>query len=77
MPIGEEYGGATYFMLETHYDNPSKDQDLVDTSGMLSISLIIMLKVMTFYKTNGSCSKIIFQVYEYSTQTFYVSMIRV
>ena len=77
MPIGEEYGGATYFMLETHYDNPSKDKDLVDTSGMLSISLIIMVKAMTVYKTNGSCSKIIFQVYEYSTQTFYVSMIRV
>ena len=51
MPIGEEYGGATYFMLETHYDNPSKDKDLVDTSGMLSISLIIMVKVMTFYRT--------------------------
>ena len=46
MPIGEEYGGATYFMLETHYDNPSKDKDLVDTSGMLSISLIIMVKAI-------------------------------
>ena len=34
MPIGEEFGGATYFMLETHYDNPAVDQDLVDTSGM-------------------------------------------
>ena len=78
MPIGEEYGGATYFMLETHYDNPSKDKDLVDTSGMLLKILIIMVKaIVTFYKTNGSCSKIIFQVYEYSTQTFYVSMIRV
>ena len=80
MPIGEEYGGATYFMLETHYDNPSKDKDLVDTSGMLSISLIIMVKAMSFSigpSTNASCSKLIFQVYEYSTQTFYVSMIRV
>ena len=35
MPIGEEYGGATYFMLETHYDNPSMDKDLIDTSGIL------------------------------------------
>ena len=35
MPIGEKYGGATYFMLETHYDNPSKDKDLVDTSEEL------------------------------------------
>lgn len=34
MPIGEEFGGATYFMLETHYDNPAMDQDLVDTSGI-------------------------------------------
>ena len=33
MPIGEEFGGATYFMLETHYDNPTFEQDLVDTSG--------------------------------------------
>ena len=78
MPIGEEYGGATYFMLETHYDNPSKDKDLVDTSGMLSISLIIMVKAISIGpSTNASCSKLIFQVFEYSTQTFYVNMIRV
>jgi len=51
MPIGEKYGGATYFMLETHYDNPSKDKDLVDTSGMLLKSLIIMVKAMNFYRT--------------------------
>ena len=35
MPIGEKFGGATYFMLETHYDNPSIEQNLVDTSGKL------------------------------------------
>ena len=35
MPIGEKFGGATYFMLETHYDNPSIEQNLVDTSGIL------------------------------------------
>ena len=35
MPIGEKFGGATYFMLETHYDNPSVQQNLVDTSGKL------------------------------------------
>ena len=51
MPIGEEYGGATYFMLETHYDNPSKDKDLVDTSGMLLTSLIIIVKAGHFYST--------------------------
>ena len=34
MPIREEFGGATYFMLETHYDNPAIQQDLVDTSGI-------------------------------------------
>ena len=33
MPIGEEFGGATYFMLETHYDNPTIEKDIVDTSG--------------------------------------------
>lgn len=22
-PIGEEYGGANYFVMEIHYDNPS------------------------------------------------------
>lgn len=22
-PLGEEHGGATYFMLEIHYDNPN------------------------------------------------------
>ena len=77
MPIGEKYGGATYFMLETHYDNPSKDKDLVDTSGMLLKSLIIMIKAILYVGPNTNVSKLIFQVYEYSTQTFYVSMIRV
>jgi len=33
MPIGENFGGATYFMLETHYDNPGLHKDLVDKSG--------------------------------------------
>lgn len=33
MPLGEEYGGATYFLLETHYDNPSMHQDVIDNSG--------------------------------------------
>ena len=34
MPLGEAHGGATYFMLETHYDNPGIDPDLVDKSGL-------------------------------------------
>ena len=33
MPLGEEYGGATYFLLETHYDNPSIHQNILDSSG--------------------------------------------
>ena len=33
MPLGEEYGGATYFMLETHYDNPAMHKDILDSSG--------------------------------------------
>jgi len=24
MPLGEAHGGSTYFMIETHYDNPEK-----------------------------------------------------
>ena len=34
MPIGEEYGGATYFLLETHYDNPGLEAGILDSSGM-------------------------------------------
>jgi len=34
MPLGEEWGGATYFMLETHYDNPAKHAPLIDSSGV-------------------------------------------
>lgn len=26
LPIGEEHGGATYFMMEMHYDNPNYKQ---------------------------------------------------
>ena len=34
MPLGEEFGGATYFMLETHYDNPAYHAPLIDNSGV-------------------------------------------
>ena len=34
LPLAEEFGGATYFILETHYDNPSMQQDVVDNSGL-------------------------------------------
>ena len=34
MPLGEQWGGATYFMLETHYDNPALHAPLVDSSGL-------------------------------------------
>ena len=34
MPLGEEFGGATYFMLETHYDNPALHAPLADSSGI-------------------------------------------
>ncbi|XP_050714988.1 uncharacterized protein LOC126997820 [Eriocheir sinensis] len=33
-PIGEEHGGATYFMMEMHYDNPNLRQGVVDSSGV-------------------------------------------
>ncbi|XP_069961322.1 DBH-like monooxygenase protein 1 [Cherax quadricarinatus] len=34
VPLGEEHGGATYFMLEIHYDNPSLKPGIVDSSGV-------------------------------------------
>jgi len=34
MPLGEEHGGATYFMLETHYDNPAMHTPVMDNSGI-------------------------------------------
>ena len=34
MPLGEAFGGATYFMLETHYDNPAYHAPLIDNSGI-------------------------------------------
>ncbi|XP_047468421.1 uncharacterized protein LOC125024667 [Penaeus chinensis] len=34
LPIGEEHGGATYFMMEIHYDNPDKKAGVVDGSGI-------------------------------------------
>lgn len=34
MPLGEQFGGATYFMLETHYDNPALHTPLIDNSGI-------------------------------------------
>ena len=34
MPLGEKYGGADYFMLETHYDNPDVHQNIIDASGL-------------------------------------------
>ncbi|XP_050715576.1 uncharacterized protein LOC126998176 [Eriocheir sinensis] len=33
-PMGEEHGGATYFMMEMHYDNPNLRQGVVDSSGI-------------------------------------------
>jgi hypothetical protein len=34
MPLGEAFGGATYFMLQIHYDNPAYHTPLVDSSGI-------------------------------------------
>ena len=42
MPLGEEFGGATYFMLESHYDNPAMHKNIVDNSGKkLTVDLMI------------------------------------
>ncbi|CAL4133676.1 unnamed protein product, partial [Meganyctiphanes norvegica] len=34
LPLGEEHGGSNYFLLETHYDNPTMDKGVVDSSGI-------------------------------------------
>ncbi|XP_042880664.1 DBH-like monooxygenase protein 1 isoform X2 [Penaeus japonicus] len=34
VPMGEEHGGATYFMLEIHYNNPNLRRGVVDSSGV-------------------------------------------
>lgn len=34
IPLGEAFGGATYFMLETHYDNPALHHSVTDSSGV-------------------------------------------
>ena len=33
-PVGEEHGGATYYMMEVHYDNPGQHSGIVDSSGL-------------------------------------------
>ncbi|KAA0192044.1 hypothetical protein HAZT_HAZT001912 [Hyalella azteca] len=33
-PLGEEWNGATYFMLEIHYNNPTMTPDVIDSSGL-------------------------------------------
>ncbi|XP_064084123.1 DBH-like monooxygenase protein 1, partial [Macrobrachium nipponense] len=33
-PLGEEHGGATYFMMELHYENPNLRKGIVDNSGL-------------------------------------------
>lgn len=34
VPMGEPHGGATYFLLETHYDNPGLQEGIIGNSGM-------------------------------------------
>ncbi|XP_068239142.1 DBH-like monooxygenase protein 1 isoform X1 [Palaemon carinicauda] len=34
VPLGAEHGGATYFMLEIHYDNPNLRKGVTDNSGV-------------------------------------------
>ena len=33
-PVGEEHGGATYYMFEVHYENPGRAGNIVDNSGL-------------------------------------------
>eukprot|EP00092_Neocalanus_flemingeri_P030377 GFUD01032975.1.p1 GENE.GFUD01032975.1~~GFUD01032975.1.p1 ORF type:complete len:629 (-),score=109.11 GFUD01032975.1:31-1875(-) len=34
LPMGEHFGGATYYRLQVHYDNPDMESDIVDNSGL-------------------------------------------
>ena len=33
-PVGEDHGGATYYMFEVHYDNPGQHSGIIDSSGL-------------------------------------------
>ncbi|XP_023339731.1 DBH-like monooxygenase protein 1 [Eurytemora carolleeae] len=33
-PLGEEHGGATYYMFEVHYENPGLHSNIADNSGL-------------------------------------------
>ncbi|XP_064118161.1 DBH-like monooxygenase protein 1 isoform X2 [Macrobrachium nipponense] len=34
LPLGEAYGGADYYMMQIHYDNPKLKTGVVDSSGL-------------------------------------------
>lgn len=34
IPLHEEHGGSTFFLLEVHYDNPSLNEGVTDNSGL-------------------------------------------
>lgn len=34
LPMGEDYGGANYYVLQVHYDNPKLKKGVVDSSGL-------------------------------------------
>ncbi|KAK7072077.1 DBH-like monooxygenase protein 1 [Halocaridina rubra] len=34
MPLGEDYGGSDYYLMQTHYDNPHLKQGVIDNSGL-------------------------------------------
>ena len=33
-PVGDEHGGATYYMFEVHYENPARHSNIADNSGL-------------------------------------------
>ncbi|XP_040579615.1 DBH-like monooxygenase protein 1 [Lepeophtheirus salmonis] len=44
-PLGQNYGGSTYYMFEIHYDNPGHYRHLVDSSG---IELVLTPKLRKY-----------------------------
>eukprot|EP00096_Caligus_rogercresseyi_P012709 TRINITY_DN5418_c0_g1_i1.p1 TRINITY_DN5418_c0_g1~~TRINITY_DN5418_c0_g1_i1.p1 ORF type:complete len:606 (+),score=135.14 TRINITY_DN5418_c0_g1_i1:292-2109(+) len=44
-PLGQNYGGSTYYMFEIHYDNPGLYRHIVDSSG---IELVLTSKLRKY-----------------------------
>ena len=51
-PVGEEHGGATYYMLEIHYDNPGRKSEQ-KYSGLVSWLLLVVVWLLLWLQKNN------------------------